>query len=142
MLPCLRLLGLCLHEDPIAPAGQHQASKCSQEGEGSGDAQSRGEPVAEGLGRAEATDPGEHRCQDRDPERPAKLAQRAERVGRLADVARCHRADDGILGGGYGHRDATASDDQRRDELRVGTAGRGDQPNPGHPDGLQAISEI
>ena len=119
------------------PAGQHQTGDRSQEREGSGDAQRARKAAAESLGGAEAAGRGKHRRQDRHAERTAKLTEHAESAGSLADVACSHRVDYGILHGGCGQRDATAGDDQRCNELRVGQAGRGDQPDPGYPDRLQ-----
>ena len=136
MLPGSRCLRRGSYEGHVTPAGQQQARDGSHEGEGGGDTHRRGEPVAECLSRAEASDPGEHRSEDRDPERRAKLAQHVERAGRLADFVGCHRTDDGVLAGGDG-RGTKASDDQRRDEFGVREAWPGDQPNPGKRSGLE-----
>ncbi len=69
----------------------------------SGDANRGGEPITERLGGVEASDPGEHCGQDRHPEGCAELPQHIKCTGRLADLVGGHRADDGVLRGGYDH---------------------------------------
>src|SRR2546429_4776350 len=70
-------------------------------------------PALNRLGGAEASGPGEHHDEDRDPEYPAKKAQHVEDAGCLADLDRGDRAQDGVLGGRHGHRNAGTGDDQR-----------------------------
>ena len=102
-----------------------------------GDEDRRREAVGEGKRRDVAAGRGEDGDRDRDPEHSAQLAHHAVGACRLADRLHRHGADDRVLRRGDRHRHAHAGEDERREDLRVGHPGLGDQRQPRHAGRLQ-----